>query len=91
MKKAIIILTVLFPCLLSFAMAVGAEKIIRLDCVNVCVAYNKENKCIEAQKICYAVKMEATADTKEIDIYTGDLTPPTQSCLSADGKVFKCN
>lgn len=28
---------------------------------------------------------------KEIDINTGDLTPPTQNCVSADGKVFKCN
>lgn len=91
MKNIIISLFVLFSIALSCSMAVGAEKMTRLDCINICVAYNMNNKCTKAQKFCYEVKIEETSITKEIDIYTGDLTPPTQSCISADGKAFKCN
>ena len=71
--------------------AAEAENITRLDCVNVCATYNESDECTKAQKVCYEVETEQTDVTKEIDIYTGDLMPPTQNCLSADGKVFKCN
>lgn len=34
---------------------------------------------------------QTSSPRKDIDIITDDLTPPTQNCLSADGKVYKCN
>jgi hypothetical protein len=91
MKNFVIVIISVFVITLCYSFVFGAETKTRLDCFNICVVYNKSNMCTKAQKVCYQVKIEETAVNKEQDIITRDLTPPTQSCLSADGKVYKCN
>lgn len=91
MKNFVTVIAAAFVIVLCYSLVVRAETKTRLDCFNICVVYNKDDKCTKAQKVCYEVKREETAVTKEIDIITDDLTPPTASCLSADGKVYKCN
>jgi hypothetical protein len=91
MKNFVSVIAAVFVIVLWYSSVVGAETKTRLDCFNICVVYNKDNKCTKAQKVCYEVTIEETAVNKEIDIITRDLTSPTQSCLSADGKVYKCN
>jgi len=54
-------------------------------CSDECAAYDKDGKCTRTKKVCYEIVVE---DPKIID---RDLTPPTQSCASADGKIYKCN
>lgn len=79
-----IVISVLF--ITSSAMSVDAATKTRKDCFNICKSYDKDGNCTKTEKMCLEVIIE------EPDIITRPLTPPTQSCISADGKtVYKCN
>ena len=92
MKNFVTVVAAAFVIAIVLLLVVRAETKTRLDCFNICVVYNKDDKCTEGyMKVYYGSQREETAVTKEIDIITDDLTPPTASCLSADGKVYKCN